>query len=209
MSWVPLDRGGIRWSQLRPQYRQMRSLVGMDMELYRFMPDAYGRLGANRRGWRLLAYLYKTFPSFRPVFLFRIQVFLYDTGFRSPATFVSRLNHILYGVTIGNAVRSSGALQISHGHIVLDGFTLLGHEVVINPFVTLGITNTGQREFDLIGPRIGNHVNIGTGAKIVGPVQVGDHVKIGANAVVVKDVPSYTTAIGVPARYIPNKEETQ
>ena len=57
--------------------------------------------------------------------------------------------------------------------------------------------------FELWGPVIGNDVNIGTGAKILGKVQVGDGVKIGANAVVVSDIPAHHTAVGVPARSFP------
>jgi len=49
---------------------------------------------------------------------------------------------------------------------------------------------------------IGGHVDIGTGAKILGPVTIGDHAKIGANAVVVTDVPAGATAVGIPARIV-------
>jgi len=42
-------------------------------------------------------------------------------------------------------------------------------------------------------------VSIGAGAKILGGVKIGDHALIGANAVVLRDVPSGTTAVGVPA----------
>lgn len=49
-------------------------------------------------------------------------------------------------------------------------------------------------------PRIGDDVLIGTGAKILGPVQVGDGAKVGANAVVLEDVPAGATAVGIPAR---------
>ena len=49
---------------------------------------------------------------------------------------------------------------------------------------------------------IGGHVDIGAGAKILGPVTIGDHAKIGANAVVVTDVPEGATAVGIPARIV-------
>ena len=51
----------------------------------------------------------------------------------------------------------------------------------------------------LDGPVIKGGTKIGTGAKIVGPVQIGPYALIGANAVVVKDVPARTTVVGVPA----------
>jgi serine O-acetyltransferase len=45
----------------------------------------------------------------------------------------------------------------------------------------------------------GDHVDIGAGAKILGPIRIGNHVHIGANAVVLQDVPDHCTAVGVPA----------
>jgi serine O-acetyltransferase len=49
---------------------------------------------------------------------------------------------------------------------------------------------------------IGNRVDIGTGAKVLGSIRIGDDVIIGANAVVLNDVPSHSLAVGVPARII-------
>jgi serine O-acetyltransferase len=53
---------------------------------------------------------------------------------------------------------------------------------------------------------LGVHVDVGAGARILGPVNIGDHTVIGANAVVLTDVPSHSTAVGVPARIIKRKE---
>jgi serine O-acetyltransferase len=190
--------------RLRAHAREMRRLVGLDMRLYAAFPLQYHLIKPERSGWSLFFYLLFHIHTFPSVCLYRVQRFLYDSGFVRLATTVSRLNHLLYGVTIGHEVRSYGALLIAHGHVVLDGYTRLGHEVIINPFVTLGISNSDERPFELWGPVIGNHVNIGTGAKIVGKVNIGDGVKIGANAVVVHDVPAYHTAVGVPARSFPS-----
>ena len=55
-------------------------------------------------------------------------------------------------------------------------------------------------------PTVGDHVMIGAGAKVLGPITIGNGVKVGANAVVVKDVPCGTVAIGVPARLLPKPE---
>jgi serine O-acetyltransferase len=48
-------------------------------------------------------------------------------------------------------------------------------------------------------PRLGGHVDVGPGAKILGGVNIGDHAVIGANAVVLNDVPAGSVAVGVPA----------
>lgn len=50
--------------------------------------------------------------------------------------------------------------------------------------------------------KIGGHVDIGAGAKIIRSVTIGNHAKIGANAVVLSDIPEVATAIGVPAKVI-------
>ncbi len=59
--------------------------------------------------------------------------------------------------------------------------------------VTIGTRNNDMP------PTIGGHVDIGAGAKILGNLKIGNHACIGANAVVVKDIPSGKTAMGIPA----------
>lgn len=49
-------------------------------------------------------------------------------------------------------------------------------------------------------PVLGDNVEIGVGAKVLGRIHIGNNVKIGANAVVIRDVPDGATAVGVPAR---------
>jgi serine O-acetyltransferase len=65
----------------------------------------------------------------------------------------------------------------------------------------------GLRRIDQPGaPLIGNNVDIGAGAKILGNIRIGDNVVIGANAVVLVDVPDNSIAVGVPATVSPRKE---
>ena len=184
----------------RESWRRMRGLIGQDIELHSAWPMTFGLVNRSRPRWFVWLYLFFTIHMFPAVMLFRLQAFCYEAGLPPLATFVSRLNSFLFGVSIGNQVRSNGALLISHGHVVIDGWTTLGHQVEINPFVTLGIGNSSRKPFELFGPNIGNHVNIGTGAKVIGKVTVGDHVRIGANAVVLSDIPADHTAVGAPAR---------
>ncbi len=194
--------------QPRPKqtWRETRRLIGCDIDLYSQWPLGFGMFKKSRPRWMLFLYLLCTFHMFPAIVLFRLQAFLYDAGFGPLASGVSRLNHFLFSVSIGNQVRSTGGLVIAHGHVVVDGWTLLGHDVQLNPFVTLGVTNSVHQPFVLWGPTIGDHVSIGTGAKILGPVWIGDHAKIGANAVVVHDVPAHHTAVGVPAHAFPTEE---
>jgi len=69
--------------------------------------------------------------------------------------------------------------------------------------VTIGLRRTGKRG----SPIIGNRVDIGAGAKILGEIKIGDDCSVGANAVVLTDVPPRSIAVGVPAQVRPKKEE--
>ena len=73
--------------------------------------------------------------------------------------------------------------------------------VVIHPDAVVGCNCLFFQQVTLAGAvEIGGHVDIGAGAKIIGPLRIGDHVRIGANSVVTKDVPSNSVVAGVPAR---------
>jgi serine O-acetyltransferase len=113
---------------------------------------------------------------------------------------LSKLAEMLCGVTIGVAAKIGRRLVIEHsGAIVVHGNTVIGDDCIIRQGVTIG-----NRRMDrpMEAPRIGNRVNIGAGAKILGAVQVGDDADIGANAVVITDVPAGALAVGVPARIV-------
>jgi serine O-acetyltransferase len=76
----------------------------------------------------------------------------------------------------------------------------IGDDVTIYQHVTLGGTNPTSGEAGNRHPTIGDHVIIGSGAQVLGPIKVGDRARIGANAVVTKDVPEGATMVGIPAR---------
>ena len=89
------------------------------------------------------------------------------------------------------------------GGIVVSGDAVFGDDCVMRNGVTVGLRNRGVRG----APCIGDRVDIGAGAKLLGPICIGDDVAIGANAVVISDVPSNSVAVGIPARIIPRKME--
>lgn len=106
------------------------------------------------------------------------------------------LSQILTGIDLPCEVVVGRRFKIEHfSDIIISGDTVIGDDVVIRNGVTIGLRRTGVRG----APRIGNRVDIGTGAKILGDITIGDDVAIGANAVVLKDVPPNSIAIGVPA----------
>ncbi|MGH2588719.1 MAG: serine O-acetyltransferase [Dehalococcoidia bacterium] len=99
-----------------------------------------------------------------------------------------------FSVHLGNYTNIGGGLYLPHGNVVVDGMVSIGRNCVIAPWVTIGTNGS------VAGPRIGDNVFIGTGAKVLGGIQIGDRARIGANAVVVNDVPADTTVVGIPAR---------
>jgi serine O-acetyltransferase len=94
-------------------------------------------------------------------------------------------------------------LCIEHfGGIFIHGNVVIGDDCLIRQGVTIG--NKGRAD-PLGAPVIGNRVEIGAGAKIIGRIVIGDDVIIGANSVVVKDIPSNSVAVGIPAKVILHK----
>ena len=109
------------------------------------------------------------------------------------------VGQILTGIDLPCETQIGRRLRIEHfGGIVISGDAVIGDDVVIRNGVTIGLKRTGQRG----APIIGNRVDIGAGAKILGDIRIGDGATIGANAVVLKDVPSGALAVGIPARII-------
>ena len=87
----------------------------------------------------------------------------------------------------------------------IQGGLLLPHPngIVIHPAALIGVNCLILQQVTIVeGVKIGGHVDIGAGAKIIRPVTIGDHAKIGANAVVLCDVPTGATAVGIPAKII-------
>jgi serine O-acetyltransferase len=125
---------------------------------------------------------------------------------RVPFSFVYKmlklLSQILTGVDLPCEVQIGRRFTIEHfGDIIISGDAVFGDDVVIRNGVTVGLRRTGIRG----APRIGNRVDIGAGAKILGDIVIGDDVAIGANAVVLTDVPPNSLAVGVPAQIRPRK----
>lgn len=103
---------------------------------------------------------------------------------------------ILLGqVTIGDPVVIHPGLYLLHGQVVIDGLTEIGSRARIAPFVTIGLRNG-----DIGGPTLGRDVEIGTGAKVLGRIEIGDGSVVGANAVAIDDVAAGAVVAGAPAR---------
>jgi serine O-acetyltransferase len=139
--------------------------------------------------WVLLVYRFGRWRyTVRPAFLRKPLSLLYK--------FLKIASQILTGIDLPCETKVGDRLVIEHfGGIIISGDTIIGNDVVIRHGVTLGLRRTGIAG----APTIGNGVDIGAGAKILGPVKIGDGAVIGANAVVLIDVPAGALAAGIPA----------
>lgn len=143
--------------------------------------------------WVLLAY---RFGRWR----YRVR----PAALRKPLSLLYKLmkitSQILSGIDLPCEARVGRRLKIEHfGGIVVSGDAAIGDDVVLRNGVTIGLKRTDEPG----APVIGNRVDIGAGAKLLGPIRIGDDAVIGANAVVLCDVPPGSLAVGVPARIRP------
>ncbi len=122
---------------------------------------------------------------------------------RMPLTLLYRLGVVLTewmaGIMLPYTVIVGRRVRIEHfGGMILIA-RAIGDDVILRQNTTFGIARTnGLGEW----PVIGDEVDIGAGAVVLGNVKVGRGAKIGANAVVLKDIPSGAVAVGVPARIL-------
>lgn len=109
----------------------------------------------------------------------------------------AQITRSITGIEIHPGATIGRRFFIDHGMgIVIGETTEIGDDVMLYHGVTLGgrSLSKGKRH-----PTIGNRVQIGCGAAILGPVVIGDDCAVGANAVVVHDAPPKSILIGIPA----------
>lgn len=140
------------------------------------------------------------YPGLHALILHRIAHWLYRHRLKMIARIISHCNRFLTGIEIHPAAKIGRGVFIDHGMGVVIGETAeIGDNVTIYQGATLGGTGKekGKRH-----PTIRDGVVISAGAKVLGGFTVGEHSKIGAGAVVLKEVPPYSTVVGVPGRVV-------
>lgn len=160
---------------------------------------------AHKRDW--------TKPGFRAVAVHRFGVWrmkIQPKPLRAPFSILYRALYRKirnnYGIDLPYTVQLGRRVIIEHhSGIIIHGNSIIGDDSIIRQGVTLG-----NRYLDCPyeAPIIGQRVNVGAGAKILGKVVIGDDAKIGANAVVLKDVPGNATVVGIPAKILESSSAT-
>lgn len=147
-----------------------------------------------------------SYPGFHAVLIHRVSHFLWMTGLRLLARFISHIGRFLTGIEIHPGATIGKRFFIDHGMGIVIGETaVIGDDCTLYHGVTLGGTswNKGKRH-----PTLHNGVVIGAGAQVLGPIEIGEGARVGSNSVVLKPVPAGVTVVGIPAHRInPNAKK--
>ncbi len=145
------------------------------------------------------------YPGIKAILLHRIAHFFWIIGMPFVPRYLSEVNRETTGVEIHPGAKIGSDFFIDHGGGVVIGETAeIGNNVTIYQGVVLGGTTTDPVKRH---PTLGDNIVVGSGAKILGPVNIGDNVKIGANSVVVRDVPPNSVVVGVPGKIVSREGE--
>ena len=137
-----------------------------------------------------------TYGGVQALLSHRVAHALHEIGVPLAPRLLANATRMTTGVEIHPAARIGDGPFIDHGTGVVIGETAqIGDNVTLYQGVTLGGTGfqRGKRH-----PTVGHDVVVGSGAKLLGPIEVGDRAKIGANSVVIHDVPADSTVVGNP-----------
>ena len=141
------------------------------------------------------------YPGLHAILIHRFTHLLWRLKIPLIPRLLSQISRFFTGIEIHPGAKIGKGFFIDHGMgVVIGETTVIGDNCVLFHNVTLGGTgkHKGKRH-----PTIGNNVMIGTGAILLGPINVGSNVKIGANTfILMRDVPDDTTVAGTPGRIV-------
>jgi serine O-acetyltransferase len=140
------------------------------------------------------------YPGLHAVMFHRLSHPLWLRGWRFLPRLISHIAKVLTGVEIHPGATLGRRLFIDHATGVVIGETaVVGDDITLYHGVTLGGTSLhkGKRH-----PTLKDGVIVGSGGQVLGPVTIGAEARVGANAVVLSDVPSGATVVGIPARVV-------
>jgi serine O-acetyltransferase len=175
-----------------------RRICCLASTLIEYLDSVKARDPAARSRWEILLY-----PGVWALAFHRVAHWLYGGGLFFLARFVNHFARMVTAIDIHPGAKIGDHFFIDHGFTVIGETAEIGDGVTIYQNVTLGGTNPSTGIGGKRHPTIRSGVVIGSGAQVLGPVEIGEGAKIGANSVVTKDVEAGATMVGIPARAVP------
>jgi serine O-acetyltransferase len=166
--------------------------------LLAYLDSVKARDPAARSRWDVLFY-----PGVLALGMHRIGHWLWEGRLFFLARLVNHFARFLTAIDIHPGAKIGQRFFLDHGFSVIGETAEIGDDVTIYQNVTLGGTNPSTGVGGKRHPTIRSGVVIGSGAQVLGPIEVGEGAKIGANSVVTKDVSAGTTVVGIPAKAVP------
>ena len=154
------------------------------------------------------------YPGFQALMFYRVGHWLWRRNWSLLGRFSSHCGRVLTGIDIHPGAVIGRRLFIDHGMGLVVGETAeIGDDVTLYQGVTLGgvapSVNSAAQIHRKRHPTLRNGVIVGSGAQVLGPITVGEGARCGANAVVVADVPPGVTVVGIPARVVVPRGQSQ
>jgi serine O-acetyltransferase len=168
----------------------VRSIIAEDLS------NVFDQDPAARSKWEVIM----TYSGLHAIWMHRAAHWLWKKKRYFLARVLSQFSRFFTGIEIHPGAKIGRRFFMDHGMGIVIGETCeIGNDVTLFQGVTLGGTGKekGKRH-----PTIGDDVLISAGAKVLGSITIGDHSKIGAGSVVLHNVPSHSTVVGIPGRVV-------
>ena len=170
----------------------------MQSGLIAYLESVKTRDPAARSRWDVLFY-----PGVTALALHRMAHWLWEGRLFFIARLINHFSRFLTCIDIHPGAKIGKRFFLDHGFSVIGESAEIGDDVTIYQHVTLGGTNPTTGDGGKRHPTIRSGAVIGSGAQVLGPIEIGEGAKIGANSVVTKDVPAGQTVVGIPAKPVP------
>lgn len=152
---------------------------------------------APRSRWEILLY-----PGVWALVLHRLAHWLYQGELYFLARIVNHFSRFLTSIDIHPGAKIGRNFFVDHGFVVIGETACIGDNVTLYQCSTLGGTDPSNGIGGKRHPTLCDGVIVGSGAQILGPIEIGENARVGANAVVTRDVEKNAVMVGIPARSI-------